>query len=605
LLVVFPSLIMSGCGGDDNGDDRAFVTIQGRADDGIATSPIANAQCRFIERNGNQFAATTADRNGNFRFDILPDMQGFIGCHPPGLSNLVLLTFVSTVGIAAGETFREEVSPRTTAIANIIVQTAPADPQARKAELLAALAAQDPDVTTVADAATELFNALLQNQITDIDFSSSNGESSGESGEGGEGNGGGSSGGATGEAGDGTEFSPLANAQCEFILDPRGETALEDFLLDGSLELPGLQPIAADVKQDAGIKEAFVRLFPRGMQPLVNGQPLWTTTDVNGAYFLPVPPHTPGFVRCAAAPNLAISTFVPARQTGETLTDRHVTPASLVFTAFILPQLTSQDVQAVENNFLTDVGNLKIPDDGLVRVETVATPEGQVIADTDGDGLVCSLRINSLQEGAIDYAYAGATSYTAIALFKALLIEARNPASVSYEAILADVLTRTDHPFIEVLTEDLLAGGVPADRATELAARLNECIRFEMDRIFDARFPRFVRTGRFRVAVRDITTGAPVPNVWVGGVGRFTADSLCRDAQGGEVPPIVLEDNLIVCHTDENGRITFILEGVVELTATPVEWSIRTNDGATLLGVVNADFVPVVTVDAVVPVPLP
>jgi hypothetical protein len=44
---------------------------------------------------------------------------------------------------------------------------------------------------------------------------------------------------------------------------------------------------------------------------------------------------------------------------------------------------------------------------------------------------VCSLRISNPQEGAIQYVGAGATSYTAIALFKALLIEARNPSSAS------------------------------------------------------------------------------------------------------------------------------------------------------------------------------
>jgi hypothetical protein len=518
---------------------------------------------------------------------------------------------MSTMGVAAGETLPEEgpeeVSPRTTVVANIMAQTAPTDPQARKVELLAAIAAQDPDLTLLVNAATELFNALLEQQISEADFSPSSGENV-ESGEGGgdSGDGGGSDG-VAGEAGDGAEFSPLRDAQCEFVRDPRGDTALEDLLLDGALDRPDLQAIAADVAQDARIKEAFAKLFPQGMQPLVNGQPLWTTTDANGTYFLPVPPNTPGTVRCASVPHLAVSTFVRGRQTGETLTDQNVSPSSQIFTAFIIPQLTAQDVQVVENNFLIDIGDLQIPSDGIVRVETVETPDGQVIADTDGDGLVCSLLVNNPQAGAIDYVAAGATSYTAIALFKALLIEARNPAASSYETILADVLTRRDaagNPRVEVLAEDLVAGGVPAARATELAADLNACIRFGVEGILGTTLPGMVRRGRFRVEIRDSETDVPIPNVRVGGRGIITATSECRDAQGGIIPPVIREENLIVCRTDENGRAIFILEGEVQLAATSVEWSVRTEEDM-LLGVVHADFIPAVSVDAVVPVPSP
>ena len=87
---------------------------------------------------------------------------------------------------------------------------------------------------------------------------------------------------------------------------------------------------------------------------------------------------------------------------------------------------------------------------------------------------------------------AGATSYTAIALFKALLIEARNPPSASYETILTNVLTRQDatgSPRVEILEEDLRAGGVPVGRATELAARLNTCIRFGVERFWARNCP--------------------------------------------------------------------------------------------------------------------
>jgi hypothetical protein len=576
-------------------------------------SPIANAQCGFVDRHGTLLATATADANGEFHIEIPPDVEGFIGCNPPEFPNLILATFVSTVGIAAGgvlpEEGREPVSPPTTLAANVIALTDPADPKNRKAELLAALAAQDPDLTTLSGAATALFNALLEGQITDMNFSAVGGDDGGESGDSGGGGGigdsggGGSSDGVTGESGDATEFSPLANAPCEFVLNLQGDTALGD-LLDGFLDRPELQAVAANVQQDTGIKEAFARLLPQGMQRLVNGQPLRTTTNANGTYFLPVPPNTPGFVRCTAESNLAISTFVRARQVGETLTEQNVTPASHVFTAFIVPQLTFQDIQAVENNFLADIGGLQVPSAGIVRLETVPTPEGPVVADTTGDGLVCSLLINTPQEGSIAYVDAGATSYTAIALFKALLLEARNPASASYETILADVLTRTDatgNPRVEVLAEDLLTGGVPAGRATELAADLNACISFGVEGILGTSLARMVRTGRFRVTVHD-TDDIPIQNVRVGGVGQITAASECQDAQGTIIPPVDRTENLIVCNADEDGRISFLLEGRLQLAPTTVGWSVKTANG-TLLGQVDAPFATSVTTDVLLKLP--
>jgi hypothetical protein len=88
----------------------------------------------------------------------------------------------------------------------------------------------------------------------------------------------------------------------------------------------------------------------------------------------------------------------------------------------------------------------------------------------------------------------------------------------------------------------------------------------------------------------------------VGGEGNITAASECRDAQGGLIPPITREESRIVCRTDENGRVTFILEGEVQLAATSVAWSVRTDEDE-VLGQVNADFIPAVSIDAVVAVP--
>ena len=124
-----------------------------------------------------QLLGATADTNGLFQVGIPPGMETFIGCHPPAFPNLVLATFVSTVGVAAGqtrpETGLEEISPRTTMIANILAETQPADRQQRKTELLHALGEQDPDISLLAGAATALFNAMLQSQITAVDFTPS------------------------------------------------------------------------------------------------------------------------------------------------------------------------------------------------------------------------------------------------------------------------------------------------------------------------------------------------------------------------------------------------------------------------------------------------
>jgi hypothetical protein len=111
-----------------------------------------------------------------------------------------------------------------------------------------------------------------------------------------------------------------------------------------------------------------------------------------------------------------------------------------------------------------------------------------------------------------------------------------------------------------ILSESLLAGGVPVGRATALAASLNTCIRFGVERVLSTPLSRSVRAGRFRVTVHD-TTGAPVSLARVGGRGKFTAASECQDAQGARVTPIDRRDNLIVCNADANGRSTFIVGG--------------------------------------------
>ena len=58
----------------------------------------------------------------------------------------------------------------------------------------------------------------------------------------------------------------------------------------------------------------------------------------------------------------------------------------------------------------------------------------------------------------------GGAAFIATTLFKAFLVEARQPALLSYTDILTNILTRTDqgrNPLIEVRAEDLVHGGVP------------------------------------------------------------------------------------------------------------------------------------------------
>jgi hypothetical protein len=294
-------------------------------DDGTPHSPIANAQCQVVDVQGSMIGSTTTDTNGLFRVGIPPGMDTFIGCNPQALPNLVLATFVSTAGVAAGQTLPttgfEEISPRTTMIANIIATTQPADLQRRKTELLDALAGQDPDLSLMAGAATTLFNAMLQNQIADVDFTPLSRMGDDNAGGGSDG------GGVSGSAGDAADFSPLQDVLCEFTPHLQGNSALAD-VLDGTVDRPELQRIASGLPQGAALSAAFARLFPDGLQPLVAGQPLRTRTDANGAYFLPVPRSTSGFVSCATRSDLALATFVRGRQAGETLTNQNVLPPS-------------------------------------------------------------------------------------------------------------------------------------------------------------------------------------------------------------------------------------------------------------------------------------
>jgi hypothetical protein len=600
LVVVSSAWGMLGCNGGGDGQTpppSSTVTLHGRVDDGTPHSPIAHAQCRVVDGRGNLLGSSTTDTNGRFQVGLPPGMETFIGCHPPAFPNLVLATFVSTVGVAAGqtqpETGVEEISPRTTVMANILAETHPADRQRRKTELLNALGGQDPDLSLLAGAATALFNAMLQSQITAVDFSplvpTSEADASGASAGGGSGA---SAGGVSGGVGDGAELSPLPEVLCEFTPHLQGNSALAD-VLDGAVDRPELQRIASRVPQGATLGDAFARLFPEGLPPLVKGQPLRTRTDANGAYFLSVPPRTPGFVFCAARANLALAAFVRGRQGGETLTNQDVSPPSAFFAALLQPLFPAQEVPTVAENFQADIGELYKPRRGVVRFETVQTANGLTLADTDGDGVVCSF-VGSPQAAAVLYPPSGGAAFIATTLFKAFLVEARQPAILSYADILTNILTRTDqggHPLIEVRAEDLVHGGVPAARAAMVAPLLNTCFDACIREDLATPLPEVVRAGRIRVTVRH-ASGTLVSKAQVVVEGTFPAPPAARCPSG----TMSGAANRLVCQTDANGQVIFILFGQTTLGPNPVTVTATSPDG-TLTRQVQTALIPPATRD--------
>src|SRR5712691_4569593 len=87
LCSLFSLLIIFGCGGGSGSGNvpppsvsAKTANLQGKVDDGLPHSPIANAVCRFTDRNGTQLATATADNNGLFQLAVPLDVQGFLRC---------------------------------------------------------------------------------------------------------------------------------------------------------------------------------------------------------------------------------------------------------------------------------------------------------------------------------------------------------------------------------------------------------------------------------------------------------------------------------------------------------------------------------------------
>jgi hypothetical protein len=347
------------------------VTLQGRVDDGLQHSPIANATCTFSDLQGTPLATATADGSGTFQLMVPLNVQGFLQCTPPSLPLLKLSTIVSTLGRTAGEIIANlTVNPTTTLVAAVITNTNPPDPdpQGSAAQLSALLEAGDPDLRLLTQASTVLYNAQLASAIN-INFSSGSESGGGPDGEGPDGGGAGDGGGTGGDTGDGGAFSPLPGAACDFALTMDGPVlrtpTLADLLANGAVMRPDLQAIASQVNADptlagqqATVVAAFNRRFPNSL-----GKSISTPSDANGKYFLSTPPSVPGFVRCnpADAPNLVLAQFVPARQLGEKLMEQTVTPATTAAAMVVTDALQAGlDPVPIQQAFLTDIAPLQI-----------------------------------------------------------------------------------------------------------------------------------------------------------------------------------------------------------------------------------------------------
>jgi len=85
-------------------------------------------------------------------------------------------------------------------------------------------------------------------------------------------------------------------------------------------------------------------------------------TATPGRYFLPVPPHVPGFVRChpPARGLLVLATFVPAREAGELLVRQDVNPGTTMFSVQVGLPLAGNSLPVLKQNYLADVAGLRV-----------------------------------------------------------------------------------------------------------------------------------------------------------------------------------------------------------------------------------------------------
>ena len=165
---------------------KPSANIAGYNGDGSETSPIPGATCQLVDFNGNAILSTETqlpisaitDGNGRFLLEKVPlNTEGFIECFQPSFPELILSTFVSTIGVSDGVTIKDEqVLPQTVVVGNIVRQFdtafANSDLVAIKNERLNTINENaNANVSILAAGAVILFNNMLDFLVNDIRFS--------------------------------------------------------------------------------------------------------------------------------------------------------------------------------------------------------------------------------------------------------------------------------------------------------------------------------------------------------------------------------------------------------------------------------------------------
>jgi hypothetical protein len=445
-----------GGGGSGSQEDPNNITITGVVNGGGDNASIPNAECRFVDTDGQRHDSDTCDADGVYRLSVPPAVRGYILCSPQSMPNLNLSTFSSTINSAPGTTITSEnITPITTLAADIMRYEKPADPETRKAELLYTIATgEDPTLGIVATMAVRLYQTMLARQVN-VEFGAER-SGSGDGGDGGDGRSDG--GGVGGDAGDGADFSPLLQAECTFVVGdglatarPFYPPALADYWGDGRLNRPDLRDLEDEVHEGLEltpeeIQDAFAEVFRQGP-----GQPISALADDQGHYFLPIPANVDGYVRCSPQGDekLVLGTYVPARKEGEIHDDADVTPATTVFGTHIASQM-KRDLATIKENFLTDVDGLK------TLLSGPNLPEGPLTG------------INLGTDTTPANSEVGLVAFSVTALFNALY---KNGYDVDFAATIADLTAkhRLDPAFLE-------AQGVPANQTQALADLVNDAI---------------------------------------------------------------------------------------------------------------------------------
>lgn len=151
---------LMGCSGEEAPPPLGQVVIQGVADDGADNSPLAHAICRVVNLRGQELVRSIADPDGRYRLPVNLGVRGVLACGLSDFPDLTLSTFITTQGRHDGERLTENVSPQTTAVALIVRSRHAANPQATKNRLLADYREGQPEIATLIQGTTILFNFL-------------------------------------------------------------------------------------------------------------------------------------------------------------------------------------------------------------------------------------------------------------------------------------------------------------------------------------------------------------------------------------------------------------------------------------------------------------